>query len=154
MNTNCALDNDLAGILIIGGSSPSSQSVEFWSAADPEQGSCVLKDYPRDMNYGPTANLLSGRLVACFEDTCEIYQEGSWEHLQNTTARRQRHNSATTEDAVLLIGGGFSNSTELIRVDGSPFQPGSFTVRRHGMYHCTSQLSDGFLVLTGGKTPG
>ena len=157
MNTNCALDYDLAGILVIGGSNSAVfQSVEFWLAADPEQGSCVLNDYPRDLNYGPTAELLSGRLVACYEDTCDIYHEGSWEHLQNTTARRQRHNSATTEDAVLLIGGGFggfSKSTELIPVDGSPSQPGSFTVR-HGESHCTSQLSDVLFVVTGGQTGG
>ena len=140
MNTNCAIDNDLAGILIIGGSSPSSQSVEFWSVADPEQGSCVLDDYQRNMNYGSTVNFVSGRLVACYEDACDNYQEGSWEHLQNTTTERQRHNSAASDDAVLLIGGGFSNSTELIRVDGSPSQPGLFTVVRNGLYHCTSPL--------------
>ena len=105
---------------------------------------------------GPTVDLVSNRLVACYGLTCDIYQEGSWEHLQNTTARRQRHNSATTEDAVLLIGGGFggfSKSTELIPVDGSPSQPGSFTVR-HGESHCTSQLSDGLFVVTGGQTGG
>ena len=39
------------GILVIGGESSTfgSQSVEFWSAANPEGGSCVLSDYPREM---------------------------------------------------------------------------------------------------------
>ena len=70
----------VAGILVIGGKSDAaSQSVEFWSAAaDPEQESCVLNDYPREMYNGPTVNLVSGRLVACYWDTCEIYKEGSW----------------------------------------------------------------------------
>ena len=39
------------GIVVIGGESSTfgSQSVEFWSAANPEGGSCVLSDYPREM---------------------------------------------------------------------------------------------------------
>ena len=157
MNTNCALANDLAGILAIGGSdaSDASQSVEFWSA---EQGSCVLSDYPREMRDG-TVDLVSGRLVAChetwYEQTCEIYKEGSWQHLQNTTERRSAHSSVTTEEEeerVLLIGGKSSNSTEWIPAveEGSVVQqPGPFAVR-HGYSHCTIQLSDGFLVVTGG----
>ena len=142
---------DLAGILVIGGhpSSSASRSVEFWSAVDPEQGSCVLNDYPRYMTFGPTVNLVSGRLVACMEDTCKIYQEGSWRHLQYTTVPRYYHSSATTQDAVLLIGGAFSNTTELILVDGSPAQQGPFTVS-NGLYHCTIQLSDEVIVVTGG----
>ena len=100
------------------------------------------------MDY-PTVNLISGHLVACFFDTCDIYQEGSWQHLQNTTVGRSLHSSATREDAVLLIGGNSSNSTEWIPVNGSAAQPGPFTVR-HGTRHCTIQLSD-VLVVTGGK---
>ena len=124
--------------------------VEFWSAADPEQGSCVLKDYQRDMDYGPTVNLVAGRLVACYGDSCEIYQDGSWHHLQNTIDTRQRHSSATREDAVLLIGGYNSAlTTEWIPVNGSAAQPGPFTVR-HGFYHCTMQISDDIIVVTGG----
>merc|ERR1711934_574734 len=121
----------------------------FWSAADPEQGSCVLNDYPRGMGGGPTVNLVSGHLVACNYDTCEIYREGSWQHLQDTTAYRYYHSSATREDAVLLIGGLDSDSTEWIAVDGSAAKPGLFTVR-HGHRHCTIQLSDDIIVVTGG----
>ena len=97
----------------------------------------------------PTVNLVSGRLVACDEDTCEIYQEGSWKHLQNTTARRAFHSSATTADAVLLIGGGYSNTTEWIPVNGSPVRQGPFTVR-HESSHCTIQISADIIVVTGG----
>ena len=79
----------------------------------------------------------------------EIYEEGSWQHLLNTTVSRVHHSSATTEEAVLLIGGDYSNTTEWIPMDGSPPQPGSFTVQ-HGDRHCTIQLSDKIIVVTGG----
>jgi len=146
--TTTSVSEPTNGILVIGGN-PSSQSVEFWSAAEPEQGSCVLNDYPRQMWDSPTVNLVSGHLVACYEDTCEIYREGSWQHLQDTTASRTLHSSATREDAVLLIGGDYSYSTEWIAVDGSAAKPGPFTVR-HGHLHCTIQLSDDIIVVTGG----
>ena len=102
------------------------------------------------MDRGPTVNLVSGRLVACYYDSCDIYEEGSWKHLQNTTVKRQFHSSATKENAVLLIGGSQSNNTEWIPVDGSPAQPGPFTVR-HGSAHCTIQISDSVIVVTGGQ---
>ena len=98
--------------------SDASLSVEFWSVADPEQGSCILNDYPREMDYSPTVNLVSGHLVACLNDNCEIYREGSWQHLQDTIASRYYHSSATREDAVLLIGG-YENTTEWISVAAS-----------------------------------
>ena len=104
------------------------------------------------MELGPTANLVSGRLVACYSYECEIYQEGAWQHLQDTTVRRQKHSSATTAEAVLLIGGDYpmqSDSTEWIPVDGSAAQPGPFTIR-HGYLHCTIELGDDILVVTGG----
>ena len=125
------------------------QSVEFWSAADPEQESCVLNEYPREMQEGPTVNFVSCRLVACYLDTCEIYQDVSWQHLQNTMHTRRYHSSATREDAVLLIGGFDSKTTEWIPVNGSAAQPGPFTVR-HGDGHCTMQISDDIIVVTGG----
>ena len=102
------------------------------------------------MGGGPTVNLVSGRLVACYWDSCKIYREGSWEHLQNTTVDRLYHSSATREDAVLLIGGSNSNFTEWIPVDGSPATPGPFTLQRHRFSHCTIQLGDEIIV-TGGQ---
>ena len=101
------------------------------------------------MKWNPTVNLVSGHLVACYEDTCEIYKEGSWQHLQNTTVERAHHSSATTKDAVLLIGGSGSDTTEWIPVDGSPGRPGPFTIR-HGSHHCTIQPSDDVIVVSGG----
>merc|ERR1711934_824673 len=102
--TTTSVSEPTNGILVIGGDNyAATHSVEFWSAADPEQGSCILNDYPRGMDTGPTVDLVSGQLVACYYDTCEIYWEGSWQHLQDTTASRTLHSSATREDAVLLI---------------------------------------------------
>ena len=101
------------------------------------------------MDYGPTANLVSGQLVACYDYSCEIYNGGEWHHLVETTSTRRYHSSAVKEDRILLIGGYDSRSTEWIPVDGSPSQPGPFDVR-HGYDHCTAQLSADSIVVTGG----
>ena len=66
-----------------------------------------------------------------------------------TSSTRKYHSSAVKEDRILLIGGGYSRSTEWISVDGSPSQPGPFDVR-HGYHHCTAQLSADSIVVTGG----
>ena len=139
------------GILVIGGSGSSSadQSVEFWSPTNPEEGSCELSDYPRGMYYGPTANLVSDKLVACYDDSCEIYHNGQWDHLTETRSSRARHSSAVKEDRILLIGGTNSRSTEWISADGSPSQAGPFQVR-HGYDHCTIQPSADLILVTGG----
>ena len=99
---------------------------------------------------GPTVELVSNRLVACYGHSCDIYQEGSWQHLQYTMNNWICHSSATRKDAVLLIGGFHTlYTTKWIPVDGSPAQPGPFTVR-HGPFHCTIQASDDVIVVTGG----
>jgi len=135
------------GILVIGGSSSSaSRSVEFWSPANPEDGSCELSDYPREMYFGPTANVVSGRLVTCYGDSCDIYNNGQ---LTETRSRREGHSSAVREDRILLIGGSDTSSTEWISADVSPSQAGPFQVR-HGSDHCTIQLSADLIVVTGG----
>ena len=53
------------------------------------------------------------------------------------------------DKAVLLIGGRGSKTTEWIPVDGSAARQGPFTVR-HGSRHCTIQISDDIIVVTGG----
>ena len=140
-----------SGILVIGGQ-PSTQSVEFWSPSDSEEGSCELNDYPILMyrGRGPTANLVSGQLVACYDDTCEIYNGGGeWTHLADISSYRVFHTSAVKDDDRILLIGGFSRSTEWISMDGSPSQPGPFDVR-HGYSHCTIQLSSDLILVTGG----
>ena len=98
---NVGFNWGLAWILVIGGRE---RSVEFWSAANliPEQGSCVLEDYPRGLG-GPTVNLVSGRLVTCQENACDIYLDGTWQHLQNTATNRSYHSSASTKDADMIF---------------------------------------------------
>ena len=89
------------GILVIGSYNPPSarRSVELWSPAE----SCVLEDYPRDM-INPTANLVSGELVVCYSDSCDIYANGEWNHLVDTRATRRYH--STADDRLLLYIGG------------------------------------------------
>merc|ERR1719234_2653579 len=138
------------GILVIGGYSSSGyHSVEFWSPTNPEEGSCELSDYPREMSSSPTADLVSDKLVACCYDSCEIYHNGQWDHLTNTRSSRRYHSSAVKEDRILLIGGSDSRSTEWISADGSPSQAGPFQVR-HGYDHCTTQSSADLILVTGG----
>ena len=86
------LDYDLAGILVIGGET-SWSAVEFWSSTNADQESCQLSDYPRSMDLGPTVSLVGNKLVACGEESCDIYQEGMWEHLQDTIERRIFHSA-------------------------------------------------------------
>ena len=125
------------------------KSFEFWSAADPEHKSCILNDIPRDLNWGPTLNLVSSRMIVCLYDKCKVYQEGSWQEFQNLTVGRSYHSSVTIEDALLLIGGSGTWSTAWIFVNGSASKPGPFEIR-HGFSHCTIQVSDDVLVVTGG----
>ena len=103
------------------------------------------------MGENPTANFVNSQLVACFADSCEIFNGGGeWKHLRDTISTRVGHSSAETENRLLLIGGGLSEgSTEWIPLDGSPSQPGPFDVR-HGLNHCTAQLSEDLIVVTGG----
>ena len=50
---------------MIGGKGKEAQfSVELWSPTNPEEGSCVLDDYPREIWGQPTANFVSTRQVA------------------------------------------------------------------------------------------
>jgi len=137
------------GILVIGGTS-SSRSVEFWSPSHPEQGSCVLGDYPREMVEGPTANFIAEHLVTCYNFTCDIFRDGTWQHLQDTLQQRQQDTSAASDEAVLLLGGhGGEYSTEWIPVDGSSAHPGAVMVG-HGVGHCTIQVSGDVIVMSGG----
>ena len=98
-----------------------SQSVEFWSG----EKSCQLNNYPRQMMTYPTGaslfyansskkirflhvcppvNLVFDKLVACCYESCEIYQDGTWQYLTNVLNRRTEHSSVAIKDAVLLIG--------------------------------------------------
>ena len=135
--------------MVLGGY-PSYTSVEYWSAENPEEESCVLSGYPENIIYYPTTNFVSGKLITCYENNCEIYNNGVWTHLVSTIYTRSYGSSAQTEDRILLIGGSSSPSTtEWISLDGSASQHGPFT-NRHSYHHCTIQLSSDLIVVTGG----
>jgi len=147
------------GILVIGGApEEASRSVEFWSAADPEEGSCVLQDYPRRIANGPTVNIVSGQLVVCTEDSCDTFEGGEWNHLVDTLDPTRIISSSAVYDHRMLLIGGYSadpdNSvtTEWISVDGSPAQPGPFNYNWH-LYgdHCTIQAAPDRIVVIGGR---
>ena len=114
----------------------------------------MLEDYPREMEYGPTVNLVSGQLVACYGDTCDTYKDGEWNHLVDTRFARRYSSSAVNDKRVLLIGGSQhdldSNTTEWIPVDGSPAQPGPFNADKLVSNHCTIQTAPDRIVVTGG----
>ena len=76
--------------------------------------------------YSPTANFVAGQLVACYEDSCERYNDddNSWTKIADTRSRRRFHSSAQHEDRILLIGGGDSSSTEWISTNGGESQVG------------------------------
>ena len=153
------------GILVIAGDSTTHSSTEFWSPAaggghyitshygGEGTGSCVLNDYPRDLQNGPTANFVAGQLVTCLRDRCDIYQNKTWSKLTDTRSTRWFHSSAQSEKRILLIGGHGTTSTEWIPLDGGPSQPGPFRVR-HGSSHCTIQVSTNTIVVTGGSDTG
>ena len=128
-------------------------SVEFWSPSNPEEGSCVLNDYPREMWGQNTANFVSGKLVSCYKASCDIYNNGMWTELVKTRVSRLMSSSVQTEDQILLIGGFGTQSTEWIPLDGSPSQPGPFEVRNTEL-HCTIQVSPDTFVLAGGRGAG
>ena len=98
----------------------------------------------------PTANFVSGKLVTCYKESCDIYNDGIWTELVKTRVSRILHSSVQTEDQILLIGGYRTQSTEWIPLDGSPSQPGPFEVR-HREEHCTIQVSSDTIVVTGGR---
>ena len=104
------------------------------------------------MFSGPTANFVAGQLVACYEYSCERYNEDdkSWTKIADTRSPRQYHSSAQHEDRILLIGGTYSSSTEWISTNGGESQIGPFIVR-HGENHCTIQVSSDLIVVTGGE---
>ena len=110
----------------------------------------MLKSYPRHMG-DPAVQVVSNQLVACYDLTCEVYRDGSWQHLQDMLDCRQDSSSAVRGDAVLLIGGERTKTTELISINGSPARPGPFNVTRHGDRHCTIQVSAWTIVVTGGS---
>ena len=132
-----------------------SRSIELWTPDSPNQ-SCILPDYPRRLERTATLNFVSGRLIACGSESCDVYQNNMWVHLQDTLQYRGGHHSSLSlSDAVLLIGGTATDGTwdtELIPADGSSPSPGPFKSRLlHGHDHCSIQMSEDTFIMTGGS---
>ena len=54
------------------------------------------------MKRGSTSNLVSDKIVACYASTCEIYQEGAWNHLQDMAVYRLFHSAIAFSDKVFV----------------------------------------------------
>ena len=104
------------------------------------------------MDDGPTANFVAGQLVACYDYSCEKYNDTTsrWTRIAYTRSDRRFHSSAQHADRILLIGGLDSNSTEWMSTDGGDPQIGPW-IARHGHSHCTIQVSSDLIVVTGGS---
>jgi len=67
-----------------------------------------------------------------------------------TVESRELHTSAVTSKGLLLLGGlGSISTTELVTAEGSAME--SFTLEEGRMGHCSIQLSESTIVLTGGQ---
>ena len=74
------------------------------------------------MYSGPTANFVAGQLVACYENSCEKYNDNdkSWTKIADTKSRREYHSSAQHGDRILLIGGGDLDGAMVLSMSYSP----------------------------------
>jgi len=121
--------------------------VEFWSP----QLQCSLPDLPKSLSFH-TVDYVDGSALTCYGSSCLRLSPGTntWEGAVNTIESRELHTSAVTSQGLLLIGGlGSISTTELVTVDGSAKE--SFTLEQGRMGHCSIQLSDSKIVLTGGQ---
>ena len=140
------------GLLVVGGSGASYQA-EFWSP-EPEETQCDLRILPRDMSYGPTVNLVNGVIFACFANSCDILTREGWQSGPSSLFSRRWHTSAVTSRGLLLVGGfDSSHTTELLTLDGGESQE-SFALSPARDNHCSIQVDESTIVLTGGKGEG
>ena len=96
-----------------------------------------------------TVNSYSDQIIACYRDSCDVIKEGQWTHLVNTVEDRKYHSSMLITDGVMLLGGEFTKTTEVIPPTGEA-QPGQFEIG-HGESHCTIALSTTLAIVTGGS---
>ena len=101
--------------------------------------------------FGHTVDTVNSRIITCLDDTCDIFQEGTWNYLVNTTEYRKAHSSVVHGDSVLLLGGRYTNTTEVISSTGEAAMPGLHNIR-HGSSHCTIDLDKTLVVLGGNDT--
>ena len=95
---------------------------------------------------------MGDRIVACYEDRCEVFVGGAWQHWAGTAHTRRYHTSAVTAGGLLLLGG----TVEPTRAELVPLGGGQgvevFTVARPGWKdHCSIQVGEDAMVVTGGQ---
>ena len=135
------------GLLVAGGYPETAYtSVEYWSPGSPAFP-CSLPPLSR-ATLVPSLDYVQGRVVACYLDDCHFLTSTGWQHLVTSLHSRQYHTSAPTSKGLLLVGGyNSSSATEL--VEGAATREG-FTLHNQREGHCSIQLSDSSIVLTGG----
>ena len=122
-------------------------SSEFWASQEMQ---CSLPPLTMDMD-GPSVNFLEGKIIACFGGACDELTKSGWERMHRTQHTRRYHTSAVTSKGILLVGGAYSPSdTELMPVDGGEGME-SFTLQPGRDHHCSIQVSDSTIILTGGQ---
>ena len=101
----------------------------------------------------PTLNYVQGRIIYCGLSECEELTKNGWKLVANTLEFRREHTSALiSSEGILLVGGdGSKNTTEIVPLDGGDSRK-SFALETGRYYHCSIQVSDTTIVLTGGGT--
>jgi len=133
---------DLA--LVVGGGE--GREVEVWSPSV----NCSLPNFPDLGGYWQdlSLDLVGGQLVACRDFDCVVLAEDkdSWEVIEGPEESRVYHTSAVTSRGLLLIGGYNSpGTTELLQAGQT------FPLTRSMDEHCSIQVSESTIVLTGGR---
>merc|ERR1711971_1054543 len=140
--------NNNTGLLVVGGMGQfdASRSAELWA---PNQPSCHLPDLPEDVEAG-TLDLVGGVPTVCQLDHCLRFINNTWQNGSQTLFSRYLHTSAVTSRGLLLVGGiEYSNTTELLKEDGTAEE--SFPLLPGRSEHCSVQVSTSSLVVIGGS---
>ena len=119
-------------------------SVEFWSEVK-----CALPDLSRGM-YSPSVNFIQDSIVACYDYSCDMLQDGMWVKVADTLYTRNSHSSAVIGEQILLVGGGNSPTmTEVVNVNGGEVREG-FSLDPGRTHHCSVQITATSIVIIGG----
>ena len=129
-------------------------AVELW-VPPPHQINCSMPPLSRDM-FAFTLDNVKGEIIACDTNSCDQLTETGWKvFVPELLEGRWYHTSAVTSKGLLLVGGGGSwNTTESVPFNGGesvksfPLEPGRYL-------HCSIQITESTIVLTGngGPTP-
>ena len=140
------------GLLGVGGYSGDNYifpDIEFWSPA-PRHIQCTIPVAWAD-SRAITLDFVQGRVINCALSQCEELTKTGWKTVASTLEFRRFHTSAVISgQGILLVGGdGSKNTTEIVPIDGGVSRK-SFPLETDRFYHCSIQVSDTTIVLTGG----